>query len=70
MTGDALGVFYKIGALIDGMRPAIASGILAARAYMAARRKGDFGESGLALYGSYWSPLNASYKNPVVTALF
>jgi electron transfer flavoprotein-quinone oxidoreductase len=57
VAGDALGVFYKIGALIDGMRPAIASGILAARAYMAARRKGDFGESGLALYAELLEPL-------------
>ena len=57
VAGDALGVFYKIGALIDGMRPAIASGILAARAYLAARRKGDFGESGLGAYADFLEPL-------------
>ncbi|MDG6928658.1 MAG: FAD-dependent oxidoreductase [Nitrososphaerota archaeon] len=34
-AGDALGTFVKMGALIDGMRRAIASGIMAAEAYLA-----------------------------------
>ncbi|MEM1964877.1 MAG: FAD-dependent oxidoreductase [Candidatus Caldarchaeum sp.] len=57
MAGDALGVFYKIGALIDGIRPAIASGILAARAYIHAKKQGDFSASTLSVYRQLLEPL-------------
>ncbi|MCS7136997.1 MAG: tryptophan 7-halogenase, partial [Candidatus Caldarchaeum sp.] len=57
MAGDSLGVFYKIGALIDGMRPAIASGILAARTYKEAKKRNDFSENSLSVYRRYLEPL-------------
>ncbi|MEM0442665.1 MAG: FAD-dependent oxidoreductase [Candidatus Caldarchaeum sp.] len=56
-AGDSLGVFYKIGALIDGMRPAIASGILAAQAYMHADKAGSFGDETLSIYKHMLQPL-------------
>ncbi|MEM0440967.1 MAG: FAD-dependent oxidoreductase [Candidatus Caldarchaeum sp.] len=57
MAGDSLGVFYKIGALIDGMRPAIASGIAAANTYIEAEKRKDFGETSLSVYRRYLEPL-------------
>ncbi|GBC68879.1 Electron transfer flavoprotein-ubiquinone oxidoreductase [archaeon HR01] len=57
MAGDSLGVFTKIGALIDGMRPAIASGILAARMYLQARKAGDFSAGKLSQYRTLLQPL-------------
>ncbi|MEM1945045.1 MAG: FAD-dependent oxidoreductase [Nitrososphaerota archaeon] len=60
MAGDALGVFVKIGALIDGMRPAIASGILAARAYLQAKKAGDFSAVKLSMYRTLLEPLYRS----------
>ncbi|MCX8201643.1 MAG: FAD-dependent oxidoreductase [Candidatus Caldarchaeum sp.] len=57
MAGDSLGVFYKIGALIDGMRPAIASGILAAKVYAEAKARNDFSEASLSVYREYLKPL-------------
>jgi electron transfer flavoprotein-quinone oxidoreductase len=56
-VGDALGCFVKIGALIDGIRRAIATGIMAARAYLAARDRGDFGAAGLGLYEELLKPV-------------
>ncbi|MEM4363159.1 MAG: FAD-dependent oxidoreductase [Candidatus Caldarchaeum sp.] len=57
LAGDALGVFYKIGALIDGIRPAIASGILAARTFIHAKNQGDFSASTLSIYKKLLEPL-------------
>ncbi|MCS6769536.1 MAG: FAD-dependent oxidoreductase [Candidatus Caldarchaeum sp.] len=57
VAGDALGVFYKIGALIDGMRPAIASGILAAQTYLHAKKAGDFSDEALQVYRQMLQPL-------------
>jgi len=57
MAGDSLGAFVKIGALIDGMRPAIASGILAAKTYLQARKAGDFTAGKLAIYRTLLEPL-------------
>ena len=57
VAGDALGAFVKIGALIDGMRRAIASGIMAAEAYVHARRQGDFTARSLSIYKELLSPI-------------
>jgi electron transfer flavoprotein-quinone oxidoreductase len=57
VAGDALGSFVKIGALIDGMRRAIASGIMAAETYLSASQKGDFDSASLAEYRERLSPL-------------
>jgi len=57
VAGDALGAFYKIGALIDGMRPAIASGILAAKTFIHAKKQGDFSDRSLAVYREMLEPL-------------
>ena len=57
VAGDALGSFVKIGALIDGMRRAIATGIMAARTYIQARRRGDFSADSLAVYKEMLKPI-------------
>lgn len=56
-VGDALGVFVKIGDMIDGMRRAIATGIMAAQTYEHARKVGDFGNKGLAIYEELLKPI-------------
>jgi electron transfer flavoprotein-quinone oxidoreductase len=56
-TGDALGAFIKIGPLFDGMRRAIASGIMAAEAYMLASESGSYRASNLSRYKNMLSPL-------------
>jgi len=56
-TGDALGAFIKIGPLFDGMRRAIASGIMAAQAYLLASESGSFRASNLSRYKDMLSPL-------------
>ncbi|MDA4115281.1 MAG: FAD-dependent oxidoreductase [Thaumarchaeota archaeon] len=56
-TGDALGAFIKIGPLLDGMRRAIASGIMAAEAYMLASESGSFRASNLSRYKDMLAPL-------------
>jgi len=56
-TGDALGAFIKIGPLFDGMRRAIASGIMAAEAYLLASESGSFRASNLSRYKDMLSPL-------------
>ncbi|MDJ0270555.1 MAG: FAD-dependent oxidoreductase [Aigarchaeota archaeon] len=57
VAGDALGAFVKIGALIDGMRRAIASGIMAAETYIHAHGAGDFTYRTLAIYRKLLSPI-------------
>ena len=57
MAGDSLGVFYKMGALIDGMRPAIASGIAAAKTFIEAKKRNDFGDASLSVYRALLEPL-------------
>ncbi len=57
VAGDALGAFVKIGALIDGMRRAIASGIMAAETYIHAHGAGDFTVRTLAIYRKLLSPI-------------
>ncbi len=67
VAGDALGSFVKIGALIDGMRRAIATGIMAARTYIHARKNNDFSANTLSVYKEMLKPIyediNKSEKN-------
>lgn len=56
-TGDALGAFIKIGPLLDGMRRAIASGIMAAETYLLANESGSFRASNLSRYRDMLAPL-------------
>jgi electron transfer flavoprotein-quinone oxidoreductase len=57
VVGDALGSFVKIGGLIDGMRRAIATGIMAAQTYIYARKHHDFSEKTLAVYLDLLEPI-------------
>jgi len=57
IAGDSLGAFIKIGALIDGMRLAIASGIMAAKTFMHARSMGDYSARALSMYSELLSPI-------------
>ncbi len=57
VAGDALGSFVKIGPMIDGMRRAIASGIMAAETYIQARFSGSFRASNLSRYRELLSPI-------------
>jgi electron transfer flavoprotein-quinone oxidoreductase len=57
VAGDALGAFVKIGPMIDGMRRAIASGMMAARAYLEAISSGSFRERDLSRYGELLTPI-------------
>lgn len=57
VTGDALGTFVKIGPLIDGMRRAIASGIMAAETYLQANESGSFRASNLSRYRDLLTPI-------------
>lgn len=56
-TGDALGAFIKIGPLFDGMRRAIASGIMAGEAYLLASESGSYRASNLSRYRDMLAPL-------------
>jgi electron transfer flavoprotein-quinone oxidoreductase len=56
-TGDALGAFIKIGPLFDGMRRAIATGIMAAEAYLLAKESGSFRASNLSRYKDMLAPI-------------
>ncbi|MGC9010359.1 MAG: FAD-dependent oxidoreductase [Sulfolobales archaeon] len=57
VIGDALGAFVKIGAMIDGMRRAVATGLMAAKTYEYARSRGKFDESTLSLYAELLKPV-------------
>jgi len=57
VAGDALGSFIKIGSMIDGMRRAIASGMMAARAYLDASISGSFHAGNLSLYRDLLAPI-------------
>jgi electron transfer flavoprotein-quinone oxidoreductase len=56
-TGDALGAFIKIGPLFDGMRRAIASGVMAAETFLIAGESGSFRASNLSRYKDMLAPL-------------
>lgn len=55
--GDAIGAFVKIGAMIDGMRRAVATGIMAAKTYEYARSRGKFDEATLSIYRDLLKPI-------------
>jgi electron transfer flavoprotein-quinone oxidoreductase len=57
VAGDALGAFVKIGPLIDGMRRAIASGMMAAETYLLANESGSFRASNLSRYKELLAPI-------------
>ncbi|MDA4126387.1 MAG: FAD-dependent oxidoreductase [Thaumarchaeota archaeon] len=59
-TGDALGAFVKIGPMIDGIRRAITSGIMAASAYLQASTSGSFKAKNLSRYRDL---LNSIYED-------
>jgi len=50
VTGDAAGLALNMGVTVSGMDFALASGAMAARAIMAAAKRGDFSAAGLAEY--------------------
>ncbi len=57
VTGDALGAFVKIGALIDGMRRAIATGIMAGETAIRAIKSDRLDESTLSVYKELLRPI-------------
>ncbi len=57
VAGDALGAFVKIGPMIDGMRRAIASGMMAARTYSEADASGSFSSRNLSRYRDLLTPV-------------
>ncbi len=57
VAGDALGAFVKIGPMIDGMRRAITSGMMAANAYLEARSSGSFRARNLSRYKDLLGPI-------------
>ncbi len=57
VAGDALGAFVKIGPMIDGMRRAIASGMMAARAFVDASSSGSYRGRNLARYKDLLTPI-------------
>ena len=56
-AGDALGAFVKIGPMIDGMRRAVTSGMMAASAYLSATSSGSFRAKNLSRYRDLLSPV-------------
>jgi electron transfer flavoprotein-quinone oxidoreductase len=70
-AGDALGAFVKIGPMIDGMRRAIASGMMAARAYLEASSSGTLRERELSRYRELLTPIykdvNRSRRDSLVS---
>ena len=57
VAGDALGSFVKIGPMIDGMRRAVTSGMMAAAAYMEARSSGSYRARNLSRYRELLTPI-------------
>jgi electron transfer flavoprotein-quinone oxidoreductase len=56
-VGDSLGAFVKVGPLLDGMRRAITTGIMAAEAFLQASERGSFTDSALSSYRSRLAPV-------------
>ncbi|MDG6919978.1 MAG: FAD-dependent oxidoreductase [Nitrososphaerota archaeon] len=56
-AGDALGSFVKIGPMIDGMRRAVATGTMAASAYLMAAQSGSFKGKDLSRYRDLLRPV-------------
>lgn len=57
VAGDALGSFVKVGPMIDGMRRAITSGMVASRTYLEASSSGSFRARNLSRYRDYLTPI-------------
>lgn len=57
VAGDALGSFVKIGPMIDGMRRAISSGMMAASAFVSASSSGSFKSRNLSRYRELLGPI-------------
>jgi electron transfer flavoprotein-quinone oxidoreductase len=57
VAGDALGSFVKIGPMIDGMRRAVTSGMMAAAAYLEASSSGSYRGRNLSRYRDLLSPI-------------
>jgi electron transfer flavoprotein-quinone oxidoreductase len=57
VAGDALGSFVKIGPMIDGMRRAISSGMMAASAYLSASSSGSYRGRNLSRYKELLTPI-------------
>ena len=57
VAGDALGSFVKIGPMIDGMRRAITSGMMAAAAYLEASASGSYRGRNLSRYRDLLTPI-------------
>ena len=70
-AGDALGSFVKIGAMLDGMRNAIVSGMMAAATYLAANTSGSFRARNLSRYRDLLTPIyedvNRSGRDSFIT---
>ncbi|MCS7094625.1 MAG: FAD-dependent oxidoreductase [Thaumarchaeota archaeon] len=62
VTGDALGAFVKIGGLIDGMRRAIATGIMAAEVALRCVSANRFDAEALAPYQELLKPIYRDVK--------
>ena len=56
-VGDCLGAFVKIGPMIDGIRRAVATGIMAAETYVMAKKSEDFSSKILSNYKRLLSPI-------------
>jgi electron transfer flavoprotein-quinone oxidoreductase len=56
-AGDALGAFVKIGPMFDGIRPAVASGIMAAETFIEAKVSGSYREENLSRYRNKLAPV-------------
>lgn len=57
VAGDALGSFVKIGPMIDGMRRAITSGMMAARTFLEASASGSYRARNLSRYRDLLTPI-------------
>jgi electron transfer flavoprotein-quinone oxidoreductase len=68
-TGDSLGAFVKIGGLIDGMRRAVATGIMAAETYLRAAEKGDFSAGALSRYEELLGPIYRDVRRSGLNSL-
>jgi electron transfer flavoprotein-quinone oxidoreductase len=57
VSGDALGSFVKIGPMIDGMRRAVTSGMMAAATYLEASSSGSYKSGNLSRYRDLLTPI-------------
>ena len=57
VVADALGSFGTIGPMSDGMRRAIASGMMAAEICVRAKRAGDYSSDMLSAYSNLLAPI-------------